>query len=67
MFFVEVKQFVALEVRVELNLIAGGCHLRCLEDGFEMLWQEIRDADGFGEACFFQLFHSGPGGLEFLI
>jgi hypothetical protein len=42
---VQSEQLRALEVGMELDLVAGGDDLGGLEDGVEMSWEVVGDAD----------------------
>jgi len=52
---------------MEFDLIDRWWHLCCLHDPFEVLWQVVADADGFGETLRLQIFHLLPLLLVFLL
>lgn len=64
MLLVHFQQWQVLQVRMKLDLIARGDHLRRLQHRRQVLRQAVRNANRFGKTRFLHLFHLGPGVLE---
>jgi len=67
MLLVEVEKLGALQIRMELDLVANGHHFCGFEDRREVLGEVVGDADGFREASCLELFHLQPGRLQPLL
>lgn len=67
MLLVKGNEVAVLEVWVVLDLVNDGWGLGRLEDSFEMLLEEVGDADGFGTARLFELLELSPSLLKVFV
>lgn len=54
MLSVKVQKVAVLQIGVELDLVDGGRDLCRLEDGLDVLLEEVGDADGLGSTGFLE-------------